>query len=129
MAQASAIVINDGQATPVATTFSPESVTPALSSFADRLSGIAMLFRKVSISTTFAKGKSTVNKARMDITIPVGVTVNGQQAVARILRAKVELILPDGSTDAERKDLYAFTRNALANTLVQGAMRDLDPLY
>lgn len=129
MAQAAAIVINDGAATPVATTFNPESVTPGLSSFADRVTGVAMAFRRMRISNSFASGKSVVNRSKLSIEIPVTSTVNGIATVAYTLRANLDVILPDGSTDAQRKDLYAFLKNALANTLVQGALRDLDPLY
>lgn len=130
MSQAAAITINDGQVAPAATTFNPESVTPGLSSFADRSSGIALAFRRLRISTSFAKGgKSVVNRAKLGIEIPVTQVVSGVTSVAYTLRANVDIILPDGSTDAQRKDLYAFLKNALAHALVQGAMRDLDPLY
>lgn len=129
MAQASAITINDGQATPVAVTFNPESVTPALSLFADRTSGVAMSFRRLGISNKFAGGNSTVNRAKMTIEYPVTQTVSGVTTVAYTLRATVDCILPDASTDAERKNLYAFIKNGLAHALIQGALRDLDPLY
>jgi len=130
MAQAAAITINDGQATPVATTFSPESVTPGLSSFADRSTGIALAFRRLRIANSFAKGgKSVVNRCKVGIEIPVTTLVSGVTSVAYTLRANVDIILPDGATAAQRNDLYAFLKNALANALVQGAARDLDPLY
>lgn len=129
MAQAASIVINDGQATPVATTFSPESVSPGLSSFADRASGIALGFRRVKVSTTFANSKSKVNRAKLSFEIPVTQTVSGITSVAYTLRANVDVILPDGSTQAQRNDLYAFLKNGLADALIQGAVRDLDPLY
>lgn len=129
MAQASAITINDGQATPVAVTFNPEAVTPALSSFADRSAGIALGFRRLQVRNTFANGKSTVNRSKFSVAVPVTQVVNGVTSVAYTLRANVDIILPDGATDANRKDLYAFLKNGLAHSLVQGAMRDLDPLY
>lgn len=129
MGQAANIVLNDGQATPVAVTFSPESVTPALSSFADRTAGVASGFRRLKVSNAFAAGKSVVNRSKYSVEYPVTTTVNGVTTVAYVLRANLELILPDGSTDAERKNLYAFMANGLANALVRGALRDLDPLY
>lgn len=129
MAQAASIVINDGQATPVATTFAPESVTPGLSSFADRTAGIALGFRRLRVSNSFANGKTVVNRSKLSVELPIVSTVNGVATVAYTLRANLDIILPDGATDAQRKDLYAFLKNALANTLVQGALRDLDPLY
>lgn len=129
MAQAAAISINDGQATPVAITFNPESVTPGLSSFADRTSGIALAFRRIKVSNSFANGKTKVNRSKLSIEFPVTQSVNGITSVAYTLRANLDIILPDGATDAQRKDLYAFAKNALSNALIQGALRDLDPLY
>jgi hypothetical protein len=129
MAQAAAITINDGAATPVATTFSPETVTPALSSFAERSSGISLAYRRIKISNTFASGKSVTNRAKLTIELPVTSVVNGITTVAHTLRANIDFSLPEGCSDASRKDLMAFTKNALAHALIQGAMRDLDPLY
>lgn len=129
MAQATAITINDGQATPVAVTFNPEQVTPALSVFADRAAGISSGYRRLKVRSSFATGKSVVNRAQLDIEYPVLQTVNGVSTVAYTLRGKVEVIEPDQCTDAERKNLYAFIKNALANPLIQGALRDYDPLF
>lgn len=129
MAQATAISINDGAATPVAKTFNPESVTPALSVFADRTSGIAIAFPRLKVSNTFANGKSVVNRAKFQVELPVTTTLNGVTTTAYTLRANVDVILPDGSTDADRKHLFAFLTNGLNHTLVRGAVRDLDPLY
>jgi hypothetical protein len=129
MAQATSIVLNDGQATPVAVTFAPESVTPALSSFADRSAGVSLGFRRLKVSNSFASSKSVINRARLDVELPVTQTVNGIVSQAMVLRAKLELLLPDGCTDQNRKDLFAFVKNSLSNALVLGALRDLDPLY
>lgn len=129
MAQAAALVVNDGQATPVAVTFSPESVTPGLSSFADRASGISIGFRRVKVSNAFASGKSVVNRSKLSVEMPITTTVSGVTTVGFTLRANLEFILPDGCTDAQRKDLFAFVKNGLSNALLIGALRDLDPLY
>lgn len=128
MAQAASITLADGQATPVNVTFNPESVTPALSVFADRTAGTSSGFRRLKIRNKFA-GPNGANRAQFDVEYPVLEVVSGVSVLTRTLRAKIELILPDGCTDAERKNLYAFVRNGLANTLIQGAMRDYDPLY
>lgn len=129
MAQASAIVLADGQATPANVTFSPESVTPALSVFTDRSAGFSSGYRRLKVSSTFANGKSSVNRSKYTVELPVVQSINGVQTVVRTLRANVEELIPDTATDAERKDLHAFVRNGLAHTLIQGQMRDLDPIY
>lgn len=129
MSQAANIVLADGQATPVNVTFTPESVTPAISVFADRSAGSSVGFRRLKVSNRFAGGKSTVNRAAFSVEYPIVTMVNGVATQAYVLRANVELILPDQATDTERKNLYAFLKNGLANALVQGSLRDLDPLY
>lgn len=127
MAQAAAIVLADGQTTPVNTTFTPERVTPELSTFVDRLSGVAARFRRLSIRFLPSQAKT---KTSFTVACPVwGTLPSGAGGVIYTLRARVELELPDGSTDGERKDLYAFLYNGLNATLIKGSMRDLDPLY
>lgn len=129
MAAIAPITINDGQATPVAVTFSPENQTPNAFSFVDRTPGVAAGFRRLTIGNKFAGGTSQVNRAKYTVEYPVLQTVNGVSSVAYTLRGTVDVILPNYATDAERKNLFAFISNGLSNTLVRGAVRDLDPLY
>lgn len=129
MAQATSLVIADGQATPVNVTFSPESVTPSLSRFVDRTSGVASKFRRLNVRFNMPTAKKP-GQEELAISVPVwGTLPSGAQGVVYTLRSRLILELPDGCTDAERKDLYAFTTNAMSNALVRGSMRDLDPLY
>lgn len=129
MPQASPLTIADGQATPVNQTFAVEQATPALSSFADRASGVAAGFRRILISNKFATSKSPVNRTKLTLACPVLQTVNGVSTIAYTARAQLEFILPDQATDGDRKNIFAFVKNALANTSVQSALRDLDPMY
>lgn len=123
------ITVNDGQATPVAVTFNPENQTPGSFTFVDRATGVAIGFRRLGISNKFASGTSQVNRAKFTVEYPVTAVVNGVTQQAYVLRANVDVILPTASTDAERKNLYAFLANGLNHALVRGAVRDLDPLY
>lgn len=129
MVQATNIVLADGQATPANVTFAVEQATPNLSTFVDRSAGVPAFFRRVSQSLRYAGGGKVVNTSTMSVTVPVYALVNGVNALQYTLRAKVEYTLPQECTDQNRKDLHAFVRNALANSVLQGAMRDLDPIY
>lgn len=129
MAAIAPITINDGQATPVAVTFNPENQTPGAFSFVDRTAGVAVGFRRLSISNKFANTASKVNRAKYAVEYPVTAVVNGVTTTAYTLRANVDVILPEAATDAERKNLHAFLVNGLQHTLVRGAVRDLDPMY
>lgn len=129
MAQAASIVIADGQATPANVTFTPESVTPALSRFVDRATGVASKFRRLNVRFTMPTAKKA-GMQEVAISLPVwGTLASGAQGLLYTLRARVAYELPDGCTDAERKDLHALTVNSLNNALVRGSIRDLDPLY
>lgn len=129
MPAAAAVTINDGQATPVAVTFSPEVITSDVASFADRTAGVAVGFRRLSVSNKFAKGGSKVNRAKYAVDYPVTSTVNGVTTVAYTLRATVDLILPDQATQLERNNLFAFLSNGINHASIKGSLRDLDPQY
>lgn len=129
MAQAANIVLADGQATPVNVTFAVEDVKSGIATFADRSTGIASRFPRLTVRYKGASG-TTPAKTSFAVSMPIfGTLPSGAQGVIYTLRGSVNLDLPDGCTDAERKNFYAFIRNGLANTLVQGNMRDYDPLY
>lgn len=129
MAAATSIVLADGQTTPVNVTFAVDNVAPGVAKFSDRSTGIAAFFRRLTVAYSGASSQRKTARASYDVAMPVTASVNGVTMVVRTLRAKVEFIIPDESTDAERKDLHAFVANGLANSLIRGNLRDLDPIY
>ena len=108
MSQKGPITINDGQATPVATTFNVESENGNVYTFAERSAGVSVGFKRLTASTTFATKTGAVNRAKFAVELPVISVVNGVSSVAYTLRANVDTILPVASTDQDRKNLYAF---------------------
>lgn len=127
MPQASSIVINDGQTTPVATTFTPELVTPLESTFADRSSGISSTFRRLFIGAKFSSGP--VNVTRFKGEFPISHVTDGKTIVDSVARFDCKLMLPVDATDAQRKDVFAFLYNGLNHANVKATVRDLDPQY
>lgn len=126
------ITLADGQTTPVNVAFYPEEIAPKLSTFVDRTSGVSTLYRRLSIRNEKSHGTRD-NRFQRNISAfscPVSGTLpSGATGVIRTLRATVIFDLPDGCLDSERKDLFAFVKNAMSNAYVIGAMRDYDPLY
>lgn len=123
------IVINDGAATPVARSFSPEKVTPADSSFAERSSGISAGYTRLKIGLDLANSKRPTNHVPIEVVMPTLNTVNGVSVVAYTARFQGKFILPDVMTAAERANIVAFVANALDNALIRSTVKDLDPLY
>lgn len=130
MSQISApLVINNGAATPVAKTFSPERVAPELSSFTERTSGVSSGYTRLTISYSPASGKRATNRIDISVDLPVLSTVNGVSTTAYVGRFKGYFVVPDQMTAAERADLAAYVANALDNTNVRAVIKDLDPMY
>lgn len=128
MATAVNIVLADGATTPANVTFGVAKATPEQSIFEDRSSGVQAFFRRLWVKTRRPTKADTNNRAQFVVELPVVVQENGVDVLKRTLTADVRLTLPDGSTDQDRKHLYAFLFNGLNNTLVRGALRDFDYL-
>lgn len=124
-----ALSINNGAATPVAKSFAPEQVSPALATFTERTATASAGYMRLSVSLSPANGKRTTNRVNVDFDLPVLSTVNGISTVAYVGRFKGYFVIPDSMTAAERADLAAFVANALDNTQIRAIIKDLDPLY
>lgn len=139
MAARGNIVINDGQATPVAHTFNPNSGdgnVPGVSiiSYEDRSSGISVGFPRLQISTRRASGKQTNHKVSLLVTRPV-LEVVSNSTVSGIAPAPTaayetlfrgEFVLPVRSSADARKDVLAYVKNLLANAVITSAVQDLE---
>lgn len=139
MAQRANISLSDGQATPVAHTFNPNSGdgnVPGVSviSYEDRSGGIAVGFPTVTISTRKPSKQNRNYKLSVSVVAPVlevvsNSTVSGiapapQVAYSCIFRG--EFVLPERSVIGSRKDLLAYVKNLMANAVVTSAVQDLE---
>lgn len=134
------IVINDGQTTPVAHTFSPAKSTSDYSMYEDRVSGTYIGFGRFHLTMVRPKGESKVAnrsiKVVVGIEIPVLETLGNSDAgiippptVAHKPMVKVEFTLPERATLQQRKDLRAYMMNALANAVLIDAVDNLSMPY
>lgn len=124
-----ALTINNGAATPVAKTFSPERVAPELSTFTERTATSSAGFVRLGVAFSAASSKRNTNRIDLSLDYPVLSTVNGVSTVAYVGRFKGYFVVPDVMTAAERADLAAFVANALDVTSVRAVVKDLDPMY
>ena len=124
-----ALTINDGAATPVAKTFSPERVTPELTTFTERTASSSAGFARLGIGFSPASSKRATNRIDISLDLPVLQTVNGVSSVAYVGRFKGYFVVPDVMTASERANLAAYVANALDATSVRAVIKDLDPLY
>lgn len=143
MAAAANVVINDGQATPVAHTFTPRRIgdgntnNSMMAEYEDRAGGVVVGFPKVSIMMRYPDKNLRTTKVSIKITRPVLETVSNS-TVSGIAPAPTlsyvpmfsgEFVLPERSQLADRKDILAYVKNFLAHAVVTSAVQDLEMPY
>jgi hypothetical protein len=129
MPNASAISIDDGQATPVSHTFTPSVVTPSSSTFVDRDSATSAGSKRIHLGFSPQSAKRETDRLSVRIDVPYEQTVDGVTSVAYTARFSGDIVLPSQMTQAQRDDMAAFIQNAFGHSVIVGMVTDLDPVY
>jgi hypothetical protein len=140
MTAIAALILNDGQATPVAHTFSPVNIDQAgVARWADRSGGIALGFPVITFSNKGPVAKGSRNfRETFKVVFPVleltsPSTMTGIQPAptkAFDLIFNGEFVLPERSSLAQRNDLLAFVKNFLANpAVIPPAVQNFESVY
>lgn len=135
-----ALTVNDGQATPVAHTFSPARIDEkGVASFFDRSGGVAIGFSRLTVRITEpvqpikAGVSSDALKRNYRCTITVDVpkleSATTVPTVAYIHSSRMSLDLPERGVLADRNDLVAYSANALTNVTVKSVIQNLEAFY
>lgn len=133
------ITINDGQATPVAHTFTARKIQDGIAKWQDISGGIAVGFPTVtaSLREPLKGSKMPMYQVTLNITVPKLETVNASTyngitpapTKAYDCVAKVTLLIPERSVTQDRKDLRAYLANALAQADLKAMIEDLNFVY
>lgn len=137
MAAATTMVVADGQATPANVTFSPvDKKADGVYWFRDLAEVNPLLARMISLSLKSPTRGQAEPKYRAtikvydptpNITAPTtGTGIQPAPSKAYDLVAQVDLWIPQRSLLAERKDLRAFTRNALNHAQIITLIENLE---
>lgn len=129
MPEIAALTINDGQSTPVAHTFNPETTNGAKAMWADRSPSIPAGFRKISYEVAGPNGNRTVHRLTAGFMMPTVATVDSVETVVRYSSAQVTLNIHPESTLQERKDLLAYVTNFLGLAEVATAVQNIEPYW
>jgi hypothetical protein len=124
-----ALVIDDGQTTPAAHTFSPVTSNGSKAEFADRSSTTAAGYRTISNEVRKPVSATAAYRNVTAFYLPVEAVVDGQTKVVGFNSVKIEFNFRQESTDQERKDAVAYASNTLANAGFKGAIIANEPHY
>lgn len=125
-----AITLADGQATPVNVSFVPEKITAEEAIFVDRSSASPLGFRRLVLKMNRATGTRPTDRVTVEFSYPEIATVSGVVTLLHTARFQSgNFIIPTSMTAAARANLFAFVENAMASSLVQSYVRDLDSAW
>jgi len=138
MAAQANIVINDGQTTPVAKTFSASGIKAMsdggqLATYKDKALGIAIGFPVLTVMVRESAAKTDVEKRIMLPTLEVISGADGgytpSPKVAYTVMSKEQFVLPARCTLQNRKDILAFSKNLNADAVMTAAVQNLEPVW
>ena len=134
-----ALILADGQATPVNHTFGVVGIDASgVARWADRSGGIALGFPQVNISLKGPTGAASRNfRIVSQVVLPVleqtsASTATGIQPAptkAYDIRANIEMVLPERSTLQQRKDAAAYLKAFLASAAFVAAVENFETVY
>jgi len=129
------ITIDDGASTPVSHQFVPMDRTDTLTTWVDPLSDTPRIGQpQITLSVPF--GDNAV-QVKAKVVLPILETVAGDDSsgftpaprVAYTLIGKLEFVLPNRCTEADRNNILAFVTNLAADgTIVDAVVDQLRPL-
>jgi hypothetical protein len=95
-------------------------------SWAEKTAAVYSQYIRAFTRMSVATAKRLTNRSEFGIQNPVVRTVNSVPTVVGTIRITTTMVAPVDATQTEINDSWAFHKNGLANSLVQGQMRDGD---
>lgn len=138
MSAIAALTLADGAATPVNHTFSPVNIDQAgVAKWADRSGGIALGFPVVTLSLRNPSKTSRNFRLTAKVVTPVlevtspstSTGIQPAPTLAYNVTANIDIVLPERSTQQQRKDMAAFMKNFLANAVITNAVENFESVY
>lgn len=127
MAQApTSLSINDGATTPVAVAFTTVKASPALTVFKDKRLAKVSYWPEITLASDIPTASASLRKPELRVAYPVVDPLTG--VVTDVMRARVVYDIPMSAPQPDVNHFYAFVKNAVANNVVQAAVRDLDTI-
>jgi hypothetical protein len=127
-----ALTLADGQATPVDHEFTEVSEFP-FALWKERL-GVSIGEPRISASQSVPTKNRRSQRTQIKVEIPVLETITGDVGgytptprVAYTMLGEMTFVSPDRCTLAQRKDLFAFCKNLLAENMIKAMVVDQLP--
>lgn len=130
MGQNAALTLNNGAASPVATTFNIEQAgyPNGQFSWAQMASGIFNQMPRVKLKMSPASAQRPTIRHDYEVVVPTVRLVNGVTTTVGNSRVITQVVIDPQTTEAERADLHAFATNGMNNSLVKNQIVKFDAI-
>lgn len=123
------ITVNDGEATPVAHTFSPVTTNGSLAKLANRAASSPIGEETLSVEVINPKATGQAYQVVLKGYDPVTATVEGVDQVVKYNSFELRFNLSQLSTTQEAKNLRMIAQNLLANATISAVIDSHEPIY
>lgn len=125
------LVLADGQATPVNHTFTPVGTKNAIAIWKDKATGIPAAYPTITYGLREPSKVYPAYKVSTKVALPVLETAPTFLVPTKAyeLLLTIEAVLPDRCTDQNRKDLYAYGVNLLANAILSNGIKNTESVW
>jgi len=131
MAAIATLSLADGQAVPVTHTFTPVGVKNNVAMWKDKLTGIPAGYPTITYQLREPTKVYPAYKVATKIALPTLETAASFLIPTKAYECllSIEAVLPDRCTDQNRKDLYAFGVNLLANAILSNGVKNTEAVW
>lgn len=128
MPSASNLVIADS--VPVSRTYVPQSVSNSAVTLVDKTTALSVSGQgTIVLDFSPVSSKRKTDRINMRLNLPKTVSVSGVETVESVARFNGDFIIPETWVTLERNNFIKLVSNMLANTVVQGYVKDRDPMF
>jgi len=123
------IAINDGKATPVTHTFTPQTTDGSVAELLNRSATMPSGMEQLTIEYVKPRSANAAHQYKVKLVRPVIAQVAGIDTVVRKSTSSIAFNFSSDSTAADRKDDVTLLRNLLTNATFALAVENLEPYY
>lgn len=126
-----ALLLSDGQTTPVDRSFEPRKLGVELSEFAYKRTSTDPKDQWIigTVAWSDSTPKRPTTRQSNKIAFPILRTVDGLVTVVGVGRAELNFVVPDIMLDTEVKDMHAFVRNLANNASIKKGVVEKEPIF
>jgi hypothetical protein len=131
MATIATLSLADGQATPVTHTFTPVGIKNAIATWKDKSGGVPAGYPTITYALREPTKVYPAYKVATKIALPTLETSPSFLVPTKAYECllSIEAVLPDRCTDQNRKDLYAYGVNLLANAILSNGIKNTEAVW